>query len=405
VSNFLPILLLLGAAQAGFLVFALLFAPNGNARANRYLAAYLALFAIALLDWLFELTGVTAAYPRWQILFWPDEYLYGALLYSYCREMTRPGTEQSHLALLLVWGLPFLHVCLIWPTLWLHEDLRAGFIGDGADLPPFFFAWRELVRETQEPLMLVQLTACLIASLSLLHQHSRRIQDIHSSIEQIRLRWLRNLLVFTAVLFVVQVIQAFVLDPLDINAPFIDPILGVSVVVLIYALGWMGLRQAAIFSDVGAPASGKQRGAVQTFMSGSVDSTAEELRAEKYARSALSEELAASLVDELQSLMQSKSLYLNQQLSLTDLAGELEVSTNYLSQAINDRLKINFFDYVNGYRVRHSLPLLATSQQTALEIAMDSGFNSKSAFYAAFRKHMGTTPGGYRKQMATSKVA
>ena len=232
--------------------------------------------------------------------------------------------------------------------------------------------------------MLVQLTVCLIASMSLLNQHSRRIQDIYSSIEQIRLRWLRNLLLFTAVLFLVQVAQAFVLDPLDINAPLIDPILGISVVVLIYTLGWMGLRQAAIFSEVNTPA-------VQSPAKG--DDLASD---SKYARSALSPEGSDSIVAELRSLMDSERLYLQSGLSIHDLSERMSVSTNYLSQAINQTTNDNFFEFVNAYRVEHAATALRNSSTSVLEIAMNAGFNSKSAFYTAFKRHKSMTPSEYR---------
>jgi len=110
----------------------------------------------------------------------------------------------------------------------------------------------------------------------------------------------------------------------------------------------------------------------------------------------LSAELAEGLMAELRDLMQSERPYLAPDLSLATLATRLGVSNNYLSQAINQQAGHNFFDFVNGYRVEYTLPLLANSTDTVLTIALAAGFNSKSAFYSAFRRHQGVTPGQYR---------
>jgi len=99
--------------------------------------------------------------------------------------------------------------------------------------------------------------------------------------------------------------------------------------------------------------------------------------------------------------MEQEKLYLDAKLSLPRLSEALKVSSNYLSQVINEQLNHNFFDFVNGYRVEEAKGrLIGDKGKSAniLTVANDAGFNSKSAFYSAFKKHTGMTPGEFRKR-------
>jgi AraC-like DNA-binding protein len=87
---------------------------------------------------------------------------------------------------------------------------------------------------------------------------------------------------------------------------------------------------------------------------------------------------------------------------LSQLAQQLGTSANYLSQIINEQLKVNFYDFVNGYRVEEAKRLMCSTERqntNILKIALDSGFNSKSAFYTAFKKATSITPTQYRKTL------
>lgn len=94
--------------------------------------------------------------------------------------------------------------------------------------------------------------------------------------------------------------------------------------------------------------------------------------------------------------------YLEGDLVLPQLAQQLGISANYLSQVINEQLKVNFYDFVNGYRVEEAMRLMrdtAKEKANILNIALDSGFNSKSAFYTAFKKATSMTPTQFRKTL------
>lgn len=74
-------------------------------------------------------------------------------------------------------------------------------------------------------------------------------------------------------------------------------------------------------------------------------------------------------------------------------------SNNQISAAINKGYGQCFYDYVNDYRIESAKKQLVASPSKAIvDIAMASGFNSKSAFYTAFSKQGIGTPSRYRQE-------
>ncbi|KAB2844021.1 MAG: AraC family transcriptional regulator, partial [Melioribacteraceae bacterium] len=83
--------------------------------------------------------------------------------------------------------------------------------------------------------------------------------------------------------------------------------------------------------------------------------------------------------------------------TIRELAENLNIHPNHLSQIINEKLGQNFFDFINSYRIKEAEKLLLKNgKKTILEIAFEVGFNSKSTFNAAFKKHTGVTPTAYK---------
>jgi len=98
--------------------------------------------------------------------------------------------------------------------------------------------------------------------------------------------------------------------------------------------------------------------------------------------------------------MESQRLFLRSDLTLPKLAQAVDCSINHLSQVINSGFGVSFFDYLNQYRIAHARELLSKpdgQSHAILNIAFTVGFNSNSAFYAAFKKCVGQTPAQYRK--------
>lgn len=122
----------------------------------------------------------------------------------------------------------------------------------------------------------------------------------------------------------------------------------------------------------------------------------------KYAKSGLNSEKLCEYKRQLEHIMLSQQAYLRPDLTLPKLAQAVNCSVNHLSQVINSGFSMSFFDYLNQYRIGHARKLLARldgRNNAILNIAFTVGFNSNSAFYAAFKKCVGQTPAQYRRTL------
>lgn len=120
----------------------------------------------------------------------------------------------------------------------------------------------------------------------------------------------------------------------------------------------------------------------------------------KYAQSKLSRQDLDRLKAQLEQLMDDKKPFLNKKLLKTDLAEMLGISNPELARLLNERIGMNFFEYINYHRIMEFVELAKTERAKELTffgLAQEAGFNSKSTFNKAFKKLMGTSPSEYFK--------
>lgn len=104
----------------------------------------------------------------------------------------------------------------------------------------------------------------------------------------------------------------------------------------------------------------------------------------------------------LRQYMVDEKPFLNPSLTIQDVSVAIEIPVRDLSLLINHKLDQHFYDFVNSYRIENAMEILkdnTKSKVTILEILYDVGFNSKSSFNTAFKKHTGNTPTIYRKNL------
>ena len=99
--------------------------------------------------------------------------------------------------------------------------------------------------------------------------------------------------------------------------------------------------------------------------------------------------------DKIIHLFDQDKIYQNPNLTLSQVASLLDTNRNIISKAINQEFKMNFNDFVNQKRAEAVIEELKNGKHTTntlLSIALDCGFNSKTTFNRAFKKHTGSTP-------------
>jgi len=229
--------------------------------------------------------------------------------------------------------------------------------------------------------LVISVIVYTVLSLYLLKKYHNKLSVNFSYNEHINLKWLQYWVTGFALVFSLLVLVVVSRDAMGFNFGFnIDLLLYSSVILLILSLGYFGITHQGIFTEALPVVNEKQ--------------------VEKYQKSTLKASKAETINKQLLKIMQTEKPYLNPKLTLTELAKLVDTTPNNLSQVINRFQEVNFFDFVNHYRVE-AFKQLATEKPnySILALAYESGFNSKSSFNSLFKKFTGETPSGYIKSL------
>ena len=164
-------------------------------------------------------------------------------------------------------------------------------------------------------------------------------------------------------------------------------------VLFVYLLGFFGYKQGSIFSH---------RIVYSNFDEHGDDEERVELKVKNLNRTNFStQKKEEAFVDILNKFMMEQKPYFNSELTLSQLANELNVSTHYLSNILNNYIHKNFYEFINNYRVDEVKKRIIShrnSNFTILAIALDCGFNSKATFNRIFKNYTGNTPSQFQKE-------
>lgn len=281
-------------------------------------------------------------------------FLFGPLLYLYAKSITnkdfslRP-TDAVHLIIFMAALLT-----VLFPT--------------GI---PFVYRYSALFLQT---------TPYLIACFILILRYRKEIKDYYSTTDKLNLTWM--LYVVGAFFFMWMVdLSDFTLASFgaiseagDSRMVFLSLAINFAFAILIF---YKALQHPEIFA--GFPENEKHR---------------------KYEKSHLTKNEKQDYLRRLEQYFTDKKPFLNPELTINDVANAISVPPRYLSQVINEALQKNFYDLINSYRIEEAKRKLKSDddpKRTVLEVLYDSGFNSKSAFNTAFKKHTGYTPTQFKR--------
>lgn len=305
------------------------------------------------------------------------------LFWVYVRALTTEGGTER-ISKLWKHILPIVVVTLcFWSLMFLPVELADAELAD--DDPRLvrvaFILMAVLVADVVFKGMVVTYVYLIIRRLM---AYQARLKDVFASTENRELTWLWAIIVsagfYVCVNIGLTVLIAWGGLSEDTTEDKISTFHSLAVLALFWVIGVWGLRQ--------------RPGLVRRFES--EGDQPEPPPAQKYEKSALDTERANRIAHKIEAAMSQDLLYREPDLSLWDLAKHIGVTSHYVSQTLNTHVGKNFFELVNGWRIKDALTQLKTTDATILVIAYDVGFNSRSAFYKAFKRETGKTPSDLR---------
>jgi AraC-like DNA-binding protein len=389
---------LLGMLQ-GVLLAAVLVAQLANRTANRLLAALILSFALYLGSSVYYGADLVAAYPHFFGISYPLPWVFGPLVYLYSKAASDRAwrIERRDLAHFLPFALTTLSALPYFmmrgaEKVAAYDRLMAGHVPARIALI--------------EPTKYLSGIAYSVATIVYLRGHRRRIEESYSNIARVNLRWLLWLAGGAAGVWII----ATLLKVTDFDQRLREDHVSLAMAVMVYGIGFMGLRQPEVFryetAEMPIPEMPIPEMPIPRVPVASPQPADEPVPVtNRYERSGLSDEEAAELERSLLAVMERDAPWKNSELTLADLAAMLGSTPHKLSEVLNARVGRTFYDFVNGYRVREVQRRIEAGDAQRLKmlaIALDAGFASKSTFNDAFKRHTSVTPSSFRKSVGAT---
>ncbi len=374
VYNIWTVLLICGVSQGAFLFTLLFFHKSGQKHANRLLAFLILSVSLLLTEHLlfrFRLS-VIDDHRHFISFATPISYLIGPLYYLHAKSLFKERFQFD--AKSFPHFLPAILCMINYVPACLHlfgYDLNSN---QPILNSRYFIVW--FSGYVHMGLFILQTGFYTYLTFRILPNHDEYRKNNHSSNQIIFAGWFKKM---TSLMIGLMGIYAaaliFFLLLRYVRGGEIVLVLGLTSIV--YTIGYMTLKQPEIFSS---PLFRKS--------------------AEKYLHSPLSAEQTRVYSERILQYITTEKPYLRHDLKLHELAASLSISTNHLSQILNQEFGMNFSDFVNQYRVKEVQRMFidpAYNHLTQLAIAHECGFNSKASFNRSFKKITQMTPSQFVK--------
>jgi AraC-like DNA-binding protein len=253
---------------------------------------------------------------------------------------------------------------------------------------------------TRHPLSVYPVTGRLIQRLvyywlamRVLIRYQKSIRHLFSDVSRINLGWVRWLVNGYLVFVIVTIIAYSLILKYPERFSLWVLMIGSVVTVYIYMAAWKGISQSTLWQI--KPEIKKE--VIEKEMQ-----EAEKIVTKKAPVERKYDEIVSRIII----LMEREKLYQETELTLLDLANQLQLPSYQVSQAINEGLNKSFYDVINGYRVEEAKRLLADPKNlnyTILSVGFEAGFNSKTTFNTVFKKFTGLTPTDFRNRLTMAE--
>jgi AraC-like DNA-binding protein len=263
----------------------------------------------------------------------------------------------------------------------------------------------EVLELLQFELLVAQTLIYNLLAIQKLKGHYNFILQTYSNIEERDLNWLKTFLIIITTIYCLSFLLSHLMLAGVNAASNFFVLVQIAITSCIYLMSYVILSSPHLFTE-------RKIGGLNTLDEqlqekngphlGENGNTGEALpMLEKYKKSGLKLDLASHYLEILKNLMEKEKPFKNPDLNIHLLSTQLGVSKNHLTQIINEQLKMNFYEFINTYRIEEAKNLLlnpAYSHLSLLGIAAESGYKSKATFFSNFKKRTGLTPLEWQKE-------
>ncbi len=255
--------------------------------------------------------------------------------------------------------------------------------------------------------------ALMVYAFSILQNHQKNLTDFYSDLDYKSLTWLKSIFVLNILIHFLN-ISTFIFDlsHIAIIEYSIDGFALGLTVFMIFWIAYNGFSQPEIFKQPlfltteynGSIRIANLAIAPVTLLVKEVQKS-NELNELRDKQEPIIVEKDFQQFNKIKEKIQEQELFTNPKLNLRSLSEAIGLKEKELSRLINDCGKVNFYRFINEYRIEKFKQLVQSSNThhfTLLGLATEAGFSSKSTFYAAFKKLEGMTPKQYEKSIKKS---
>jgi AraC-like DNA-binding protein len=219
-----------------------------------------------------------------------------------------------------------------------------------------------------------------IACFVLISKYRSRLQDTQSNIEKVHINWLNALVVGFMVVMLFETI-----------------LVGTNVISFYYPIG------VGMFSYLGLTSNYASFVLVNLLVFTAIRyfQIFEQVTKEEPTKKAKDDQFVnPDMAVEIDVAIRKNKTYMEPDITLDTLAESLSILPRDLSMLINRHFGINFYEFINKYRIEEAKKMLidpAHKNTTITDIYLAVGFNSKSVFYTFFKKFESVTPSQFRQ--------
>jgi AraC-like DNA-binding protein len=198
-----------------------------------------------------------------------------------------------------------------------------------------------------------------------------------------QVNWLKILIYLNILLIMCFFAGAVVIIGLDLKIPT-TPVEWVVALALLYVVLFYVIKKPAIFSLPAAVLVEPEKASVT-----------------KYQKQKLSETERKVYLEKIEKYIREEKPFLDDKVTAASLARELAIPAHHFSMVINIERNMNFYHFINFYRVEEAKSLLQDSSlahETVLDIGLMAGFQSKAGFNKIFKEITGKTPSEFRSR-------